>query len=82
MVYLLFQVHHFTLYDSQARGFVRPFCMSYVSPHHDKVMSLYRQLTTEFSRASHLFKYGSRLLFMKDMTHYLSDLQYTRGSVK
>jgi len=26
------QVHHFTLYDSTARGFVRPFCLAYVTP--------------------------------------------------
>jgi len=29
---IMFQVHHFTLYDSTARGFVRPFCLAYVTP--------------------------------------------------
>jgi len=32
MDYLFSQVHHFTLYDSTARGFVRPFCLAYVTP--------------------------------------------------
>jgi len=30
--YVLSQVQHFTLYDSAARGFVRPFCLAYVTP--------------------------------------------------
>lgn len=75
-------VHHFTLHDSQARGFVRPFCMSYVTPDQSKLMSFYDEMTEEFARVSHCFKYGNLMVFVEDMTHYLSDLLYTKDRLK
>lgn len=29
------QVHHFTLYDLAGRGYVRPFCLAYVTPDYE-----------------------------------------------
>jgi len=71
-------VHHFTLYDVHARGFVRPFCMAYVTPCQHKLMTFYNEMTSEFSKVSRLFHYGNLLFFIKDMTHYLIDLEFTR----
>ncbi|ELT95887.1 hypothetical protein CAPTEDRAFT_224419 [Capitella teleta] len=71
-------VHHFTLYDSQARGFVRPFCMAFVTPDHGKLIASHKEMASEFSKVSHCFKYGNLLLFVKDMSYYLSDLMYTK----
>ncbi|KAK2169296.1 hypothetical protein LSH36_11g03103 [Paralvinella palmiformis] len=71
-------VHHFTLYDYQARGFVRPFCMSYVTPDQNKLFSEFEDLSSQFKKVAHCFKSGNLDLFVKDLTHYLSDLHYTK----
>lgn len=42
-------------------------------------MSFFEEMSTEFSQVSHSFKYGNLSLFVRDMTHYLSDLHYTKG---
>ncbi|ESO93217.1 hypothetical protein LOTGIDRAFT_232675 [Lottia gigantea] len=54
-------VHHFALYDNEARGFVRPFCMAYV--------------TTD----QRYFKYGNKMVFVKDLEQHSSDLEYTKN---
>ena len=30
-MFVVGQVHHFVLYDNQARGFVRPYCMVFIT---------------------------------------------------
>ncbi|XP_077976951.1 guanine nucleotide exchange protein smcr8a-like [Glandiceps talaboti] len=71
-------VHHFTLYDTEARGFVRPFCMAYVTPDRRKIMDNFEELLKEFRKVSNYFKYGNRLIFVKDLEHTIEDLQYTK----
>ncbi|KAF4074902.1 hypothetical protein AMELA_G00228560 [Ameiurus melas] len=71
-------VHHLTLYDLEARGFVRPFCMAYVSSEEEKVMNCFRQLSAEFSKASECLKTGNRKNFANEVDKKLSDLEYTR----
>ncbi|XP_035664558.1 uncharacterized protein LOC118408047 [Branchiostoma floridae] len=71
-------VHHFTLFDLQARGFVRPFCMSYVTTDRSKIMTNLEEMMAEFKKVSSVFKYGNRLMFVQELEHRLADLQYTR----
>lgn len=71
-------VHHLTLYDLEARGFVRPFCMAYVSAQEDKIMHCFRDLSAEFSKASECLKTGNRKNFANEVDKKLSDLEYTR----
>lgn len=71
-------VHHLTLYDLEARGFVRPFCMAYVSSEEEKMMRCFRQLSAEFSKASECLKTGNRKNFANEVDKRLSDLEYTR----
>ncbi|MCJ8747706.1 hypothetical protein PDJAM_G00156440 [Pangasius djambal] len=71
-------VHHLTLYDLEARGFVRPFCMAYVSSEEEKIMHCFRQLSAEFSKASECLKTGNRKNFANEVDKKLSDLEYTR----
>ncbi|XP_066284376.1 guanine nucleotide exchange protein SMCR8-like [Branchiostoma lanceolatum] len=71
-------VHHFTLFDLQARGFVRPFCMSYVTTDRSKIMTNLEEMMSEFKKVSSVFKYGNRLMFVQELEHRLADLQYTR----
>ncbi|KAJ7305991.1 hypothetical protein JRQ81_010357 [Phrynocephalus forsythii] len=71
-------VHHLTLYDLEARGFVRPFCMAYVSADEHKIMQLFQDLSLEFSKASECLKTGNRKAFAGELEKKLKDLNYTR----
>ncbi|XP_017309957.1 guanine nucleotide exchange protein smcr8a [Ictalurus punctatus] len=72
-------VHHLTLYDLEARGFVRPFCMAYISADERKIMQQFRLLSSGFSRASECLKSGNRKAFANELENKLSDLEYTRS---
>ncbi|KAK6476199.1 guanine nucleotide exchange protein smcr8a-like [Huso huso] len=71
-------VHHLTLYDLEARGFVRPFCMAYISADEDKIMQQFQELSSEFSKASECLKTGNRKAFANELEKKLKDLEYTR----
>ncbi|NWX23304.1 SMCR8 protein, partial [Aegotheles bennettii] len=71
-------VHHLTLYDLEARGFVRPFCMAYISADEHKIMQQFQELSAEFSRASECLKTGNRKAFANELEKKLKDLDYTR----
>ncbi|XP_077591144.1 guanine nucleotide exchange protein smcr8a [Stigmatopora nigra] len=70
-------VHHLTLYDLEARGFVRPFCMAYVSADERKIMLQFQELSIRFSKASECLKAGNRRAFAKELHRKLRDLEYT-----
>ncbi|KAM3863524.1 guanine nucleotide exchange protein smcr8a [Diretmus argenteus] len=72
-------VHHLTLYDLEARGFVRPFCMAYVSADERKIMLQFQELSLRFSQASECLKTGNRRAFAKELQRKLRDLEYTRS---
>ncbi|XP_062387341.1 guanine nucleotide exchange protein smcr8a [Sardina pilchardus] len=74
-------VHHLTLYDLEARGFVRPFCMAYISADERKIMQQFQKLSSEFSRASECLKCGNRKAFANELLKKLKDLEYTRSVV-
>lgn len=71
-------VHHLTLYDLEARGFVRPFCMAYISADQHKIMQQFQELSAEFSKASECLKMGNRKAFAGELEKKLKDLDYTR----
>ncbi|XP_054851548.1 guanine nucleotide exchange protein SMCR8 [Eublepharis macularius] len=71
-------VHHLTLYDLEARGFVRPFCMAYISADEHKIMLMFQELSVEFSKASECLKTGNRKAFANELEKKLKDLDYTR----
>eukprot|EP00795_Rhopilema_esculentum_P004519 gene4519-20772_t len=71
-------VHHFTLYDINARGYVRPFCMAYVTNQHNKIMKHFREFRDQFSRISAYFKYGNAIQFLEDLQTRLEYLNYTK----
>ncbi|XP_051988368.1 guanine nucleotide exchange protein smcr8a [Xyrauchen texanus] len=72
-------VHHLTLYDLEARGFVRPFCMAYISADERKIMQQFQELSSEFSKASECLKLGNRKAFANELVKKLKDLEYTRS---
>eukprot|EP00079_Xenopus_tropicalis_P010750 XP_002935890.1 PREDICTED: Smith-Magenis syndrome chromosomal region candidate gene 8 protein [Xenopus tropicalis] len=71
-------VHHLTLYDLEARGFVRPFCMAYISMDEEKIMRQFLELSSDFSKASECLKTGNRKAFANELEKKLRDLDYTR----
>uniref|UniRef100_A0A8C1WK33 Smith-Magenis syndrome chromosome region, candidate 8a n=1 Tax=Cyprinus carpio TaxID=7962 RepID=A0A8C1WK33_CYPCA len=72
-------VHHLTLYDLEARGFVRPFCMAYISADERKIMHQFQELSSGFSKASEFLKLGNRKAFANELEKKLKDLEYTRS---
>uniref|UniRef100_A0A673KTR5 Smith-Magenis syndrome chromosomal region candidate gene 8-B protein homolog n=1 Tax=Sinocyclocheilus rhinocerous TaxID=307959 RepID=A0A673KTR5_9TELE len=71
-------VHHLTLYDLEARGFVRPLCLAYVSSDENKIIQQFQQLSAEFSKVSEYLKTGNRKNFANELEIKLRDLEYTR----
>ncbi|KAI3352473.1 hypothetical protein L3Q82_005425 [Scortum barcoo] len=71
-------VHHMTLYDLEARGMVRPFCMAYVCSDQAKLMENFSELSTCFSQASDSLKTGNRQAFSMELQRKLQELEYTR----
>ncbi len=72
-------VHHFTLYDARARGFVRPYCLSYVSLHADKLMRFHAGLRDDFTRVAELLRHANLVHFFNDLACARADLVYTHG---
>ncbi|XP_054460193.1 guanine nucleotide exchange protein smcr8b [Anoplopoma fimbria] len=71
-------VHHVTLYDLEARGMVRPFCMAYVCSDQRKLMENFSELSTNFSKAADSLKTGNRQAFSMELQRKLQELEYTR----
>lgn len=69
-------VHHMTLYDLEARGMVRPFCMAYVCSDQAKLMENFSELSTCFSQASDSLKTGNRQAFSMELQRKLQELEY------
>ncbi|XP_034043585.1 guanine nucleotide exchange protein smcr8b [Thalassophryne amazonica] len=71
-------VHHLTLYDLEARGLVRPFCMAYVCSDQAKLMENFTEISTGFSLASDSLKTGNRQAFSVELQRKLQELECTR----
>ncbi|KAK2817302.1 hypothetical protein Q5P01_025493 [Channa striata] len=71
-------VHHLTLYDLEARGMVRPFCMAYVCSDQAKLVENFSELSTCFSQASDSLKTGNRQAFSMELQRKLQELEYKR----
>ncbi|KAG0236787.1 Guanine nucleotide exchange protein smcr8 [Actinomortierella wolfii] len=72
-------VHHFTLFDVNARGFVRPFNISYITRDPNKILPNYEDIRRKFSKAAQYFKMGNYALFRHELTRKLKDLNYTNN---
>lgn len=71
-------VHHFTLYDIEARGFVRPFCLAYVSYDKTKPIVFFDKIRQKFNEITDLFKKSNFNLFKRELEQRILDLQFTR----
>ncbi|XP_038059585.1 guanine nucleotide exchange protein SMCR8-like [Patiria miniata] len=75
-------VHHFTLYDVIARGYVRPFCIAYITSDKRKMIRNLDWLMTQFSKVSESFRFGNRSQFQADLKCRLEDIRYTIEDLK
>ncbi|XP_030285508.1 guanine nucleotide exchange protein smcr8b isoform X2 [Sparus aurata] len=75
-------VHHMTLYDLEARGMVRPFCVAYVCSDQAKLMENFCELSTCFSQAADSLKTGNRQAFSMELQRKLQELEYTRVTLQ
>ena len=71
-------VHHFTLYDLEARGFVRPFCLAYISYDRLKPVEFFEQIRSKFHEITDLFKISNYNAFKHDLEQRCLDLRLTR----
>ncbi|KHJ49451.1 hypothetical protein D918_00578 [Trichuris suis] len=68
-------VQHFTLYELQARAFVRPFCLSYICKDRRKLAYLFEDLHRDFTELlTEPLKRCNKRLFLKELTEALDAL--------
>ncbi|CAL1534978.1 unnamed protein product [Lymnaea stagnalis] len=72
-------VHRLVLYDNSARGFVRPYCIAYVTMDDKKLMYYYEDISQQLKKVARYLKYGNKMLFVGDLERHLKDLEYTKG---
>lgn len=70
-------IRHFTLYDVQARGFVRPMCLCYVTSDTNKVLKYFTQISNDFAKVCRLLKYGNQYKFLSDLDYQQSHVRHT-----
>jgi hypothetical protein len=73
------QVHHLTLLDVDARGYVRPICISYLTRERPKIMRHFADLSSEFALAAETLKRANYQLFRVDVERRIADLMHTRA---
>ena len=71
-------VHHFTLYDIEARGFVRPFCLTYITYDREKVQVYFNNYVQIFTKITDIFKRSNLNLFKRHLDEHMKNLYYTR----
>ena len=71
-------VHHFTLYDLTARGFVRPFCLAYVSYEKNKPIGFFEQIRAKFTEITDLLKKSNFNAFKHELEQRCLDIKFTR----
>jgi hypothetical protein len=75
-------VHHFTLYDVFARGYVRPFCMSYVTGDQRKLMQNFEELMKQFSQVSETLRYSNMRMFYGDLKDRMAELKRSEKTLQ
>lgn len=67
-------VYYLTLHDTEARGYSRPFCISYLTKEPTKIMENFDLLTKSFYKVSMSIKYGNNLKFISDIKDKIQNL--------
>ncbi|ORX55824.1 hypothetical protein DM01DRAFT_1335202 [Hesseltinella vesiculosa] len=73
--------HHLTLFDINARGYVHPVALSYVTRDPEKIMTRFELFMDRFNEVSRLMKKGNYANFILDLKHRLLDLDFTEQTM-
>lgn len=68
-------VHYFTLFDIEARGFVRPYCISYVTLDKLKLLRHFDDFRRDFGSLVDGLKGCNRRLFLRELREAIESLQ-------
>ncbi|GAN02655.1 hypothetical protein MAM1_0026c02100 [Mucor ambiguus] len=72
--------HHLTLFDINARGYVHPVALSYITRDPNKIVIRFEELMEKFSEVSIRMKKGNYSNFTLDLKCRLLDLEYTQST--
>lgn len=75
-------VHHFVLYDICARGFVRPYCLAYITRNHTELMAKFNDLLGYFQTVSSLYHFGNTLNFLLDLSLRMKHLRELKEALQ
>ncbi|KAI8331032.1 hypothetical protein BC941DRAFT_517810 [Chlamydoabsidia padenii] len=73
--------HHLTLFDINARGYVHPVALSYITRDTEKIVSRFEDFMNRFNEVSRLMKKGNYANFMLDLKYRLLDLEFTERTI-
>ncbi|KAI7877758.1 hypothetical protein K492DRAFT_238944 [Lichtheimia hyalospora FSU 10163] len=74
--------HHLTLFDINARGYVHPVALSYITCDPDKMLTRFEDFTERFDEVARLMKKGNFSNFAFDLKCRLVDLEHTQSVLK
>ncbi|XP_064404897.1 uncharacterized protein LOC135350111 isoform X2 [Halichondria panicea] len=75
-------VHYFSLNDIHARGYVRQYCLSYITSKFYKLVDNFELLKERFCEVTSMLKSGNQRVFRKDLEHHLADLNHTMAELQ
>ena len=73
--------HYFTLYDIEARGFVRPFSIAYLTKETGLLSSLFLKLRKDIGQVLEELKACNRRLFMRELAQAIDTLNSVENQV-
>ncbi|KAI7850299.1 hypothetical protein BDC45DRAFT_518504 [Circinella umbellata] len=73
--------HHLALFDINARGYVHPVALSYITCDPEKIVWRFEDFSERFNEVSRLMKKGNFSNFAMDLKCRLMDLEYTQKRV-
>eukprot|EP00039_Didymoeca_costata_P007557 m.101197 g.101197 ORF g.101197 m.101197 type:complete len:783 (-) comp13735_c0_seq1:1363-3711(-) len=74
-------VHYFTLCDLKARGFVRPFCICFISYSADKILRYFSGLRNDILGICRILKFGNWTQFCAKLKNRERDLLFTKETL-
>ncbi|KAK2953723.1 hypothetical protein BLNAU_11280 [Blattamonas nauphoetae] len=70
-------IHRFTLSDLNARGYVRPFALCYVTTSVEKILSLFGELRAECTAITRYLQSKNWVVFRADLLSHIKDIHHT-----
>jgi hypothetical protein len=72
------QNHYITLFDLHARGYVRPWSISYITQDPNKLMTHFASILSDVQSVSEAIKFANRKKFLVELQQRKADLLYSQ----